>query len=115
MIGISIALLKIAGSVVLASAPQSPVALIADISGSPPGVHFMDYVEPGRVIRLGQKDSVVIGYMKSCWQETITGGTVTVGTEQSDVQGGQVERSRTPCDSGRMLLTAEHANVSAGA
>jgi hypothetical protein len=75
----------------------------------------MDYLEPGQVIKLTPKDTVVIGYMKSCWQETITGGTVTVGTEQSDVQGGQVVRSRPPCDGGKMLLTAELANVSAGA
>lgn len=50
----------------------------------------MDYVEPGQVIRLGAADGLVLGYLKSCWRETITGGTVTVGTEQSQVAGGEV-------------------------
>jgi hypothetical protein len=57
----------------------------------------------------------VIGYLKSCWHETITGGTVTVGAAQSDVQGGHVERALTQCDAGKMLLTAQLANLSAGA
>jgi len=38
-----------------------------------------------------------------------------VGTVQSEVRGGRVERSRTPCDAGQMLLTTQLANTSAGA
>jgi hypothetical protein len=115
MMSISVTLLKIAAGIVLVSAPRVPVAVIEGATGNPPGIHFMDYLDLGQVIRLGPHDTLVVGYMKTCWQETITGGTITVGAEQSDVQGGRVERSKTPCDSGRMLLTAEHANVSAGA
>ena len=74
----------------------------------------MDYVATGQVIELGQQDTVVIGYLRSCWHETITGGAITVGTVQSEVRGGRVERSRTPCDGGHMLLTAQLANASAG-
>ena len=82
-----------------------------------PARHFrsMDYVEPGQVIKLGPHDTLVIGYLKSCWHETITGGTVTVGAAESDVQGGQVERSQTTCDGGKMLLTSQLADASAGA
>jgi hypothetical protein len=115
MISIPIALLKLATSVALAAAPHSPAAVIEDIVGNPSGIQFMDYLDSGQVIRLSGQDTIVIGYLKSCWHETITGGTVTVGTEQSDVQGGRVERSKFPCDGGKMLLTAELANVSAGA
>jgi hypothetical protein len=115
MLSIPIMLLKAAASVALAAAPHAPVALIEDIVGSPSGVQSMDYAEPGKIINLGRQDTVVIGYMKSCWHETITGGTVTVGTVQSDVQGGHVERSQTTCDGGKMMLTAQLANQSAGA
>jgi hypothetical protein len=31
----------------------------------------MDYVEAGKVIRLGAQDTIVLGYFKSCWHETI--------------------------------------------
>ncbi|MFZ0425198.1 MAG: hypothetical protein WAL80_20155 [Xanthobacteraceae bacterium] len=115
MLSIPIMLLKAAASAALAAAPHAPTAVIEDIVGSPNGVQFMDYAEPGKVINLGQQDTVVIGYLKSCWHETITGGTVTVGTAQSDVQGGHVERSQATCDGGKMMLTAQLANQSAGA
>jgi hypothetical protein len=111
MMSIPIALLKVAGSFALAAGSYSPVAVIEDITGPSPGVELMDYVEAGQVIKLGQQDTVVIGYLKSCWRETITGGTVTVGKEQSNIQGGRVERSITPCDAGKMLLTAKLANT----
>jgi hypothetical protein len=115
MLSISIPLLKLAGSIVLASALRLHVAVIEETSGAPPGVRIMDYLDAGQVIRLGPRDTIVIGYIKTCWQETITGGMVTIGTEQSEIQGGRVERSKTPCDGGRMLLTSEQANASAAA
>lgn len=114
MLRLSMMLLKMAGSVALAAAPRAPVAVIESMTGELPGIHFMDYLDPGQVIRLTPRDTIVVGYMRTCWQETITGGTVTVGTEQSEVLGGRVERSRTHCDGGRMLLTSEHDDVSAG-
>jgi hypothetical protein len=115
MMTIPTAFLKAASLLVLTASPQSPVAVIEDITGNPPGVQFMDYVEVGQVIRLGPQDKIVLGYMKSCWRETITGGTVTVGAERSDVQGGMVERSTVACEGGNMLLTAELAIKSGAA
>jgi hypothetical protein len=53
-------------------AAQAPVALVEDVQGAPPGVEFMDYVAAGTVIR--------------------------VGTEQSIVEQGKVERGKVPCD-----------------
>src|SRR5437879_10238705 len=76
---------------------QSPAAVVEEVKGNPVGVEFMDYVAPGKVIRLGPQDSIVLGYMKSCWRESITGGTVTVGTEKSEVESGKVERTKTEC------------------
>lgn len=93
---------------------QTPVALVEDVRGSSAGVEFMDYVPAGRIIRLRSQDSLVLGYLKSCWSEAITGGTVTVGNDQSDVQGGNVKRTKVMCDGGRIELTAKQANQSAG-
>jgi hypothetical protein len=91
---------------------QAPAAVVEDVTGNPPGVEFMDYVAAGKVIRLGPKDSIVLGYMKSCWRETITGGSVTVGPEQSTVEGGNVRREKVGCDGGKMQLTAQQASKS---
>jgi hypothetical protein len=72
----------------------------------------MDYVAPGQIIRLGREDAIVLGYLTSCWRETITGGTVTVGNEQSEVSGGNVTRTKVECDGGKMMLNAELASKS---
>lgn len=95
------------------AAAQAPVALVEEVRGNP-GVDFMDYVRPGATIKLGPRDTIVLGYLSSCWRETITGGTVVVGTEQSDVQGGNVSRVKTTCNVGRIDLTSKQANQSAG-
>jgi len=97
--------------IVTASA-QSPAAVVEEIQGSVPGIQFMDYVDPGQVIRLGAHDRIVLGYLKSCWRETISGGTVTVGPEQSEVAGGEVARAKVACEGGKMMLSAELAGKS---
>jgi hypothetical protein len=93
---------------------QAPVAIVEDVIGPPPGVGFMDYVETGRIIRLGSRGSIVLNYMKSCEREVISGGTVTVGIDHSEVQSGKVERTKVDCDTGKMLLTSQQANETAG-
>lgn len=108
--------LLIAGLVGLgAPAAAAPVAVVEDVAGAPAGIEFMDYVEPGKVIALGPQDAVVLGYIGSCWRETVKGGpaTVTVGTEQSDVQGGTVDRVKVGCDGGKMELAAAQSKQSA--
>jgi hypothetical protein len=93
---------------------KGPVAVVEEVSGRQSGVDFMDYVETGKIISLGPHDHIVLDYLKSCWRETITGGTVTIGPEQSDVLLGNVERSRVKCDGGRMDLDPQEAVESAG-
>lgn len=96
------------------AAAQSPVAVVEDVKGKVAGVEFMDYVAPKQVIKLGPKDSIVLGYMTSCWRETIAGaGTVIVGDEQSMVHLAKVERVKVDCDAGRVQLTARDASQSA--
>jgi len=97
-----------------AAVAQGPVAVVEEVSGKPPGIQFMDYVEAGKVIKLGPHDEIVLGYLKSCWRETISGGTVTVGTEQSTVQLGSVKRVQVKCDGGRIELSPEQGVASAG-
>jgi hypothetical protein len=74
----------------------------------------MDYVMPGKVIKLGADGKVVLGYMKSCWHETITGvGTVIVGTEQSAVHLADFQASKVPCDSSQSQVVPREVGESA--
>jgi hypothetical protein len=84
-----IAVLALAAGMSPALAGPAPVALVEEVSGAPAGVEFMDYVETGKTIELGARGGIVLSYLNSCVRETISGGTVTVGTDQSDVQGGE--------------------------
>jgi len=105
-------LLQMVAMMVSPASAQSPSAVVEEVGAGVAGVQFMDYVEPGQVIRLGAVDRLVLGYLKSCWRETITGGTVTVGTEQSQVAGGEVARVQVQCEGGKMMLSAELAGKS---
>ena len=89
--------LALAGAVAVASpaaADPTGVALVEGLTGNPSGVEFMDYVRAGQVIRLGPHQTMVLSYMASCVRETITGGTVTVGTQRSEVNPDMSEGSR---------------------
>lgn len=82
------------------AAAQTPVAVVEDVQGKVSGAEFMDYVVPGKVIKLGAGGTVVLSYMKSCVRETITGiGTVIVGPEESMVHLAEVKAGKVPCDS----------------
>ena len=95
------------------AAAQTPVAIVEDTQGKVDGVEFMDYVAPGKVIKLGPNASVVLGYMKSCWRETITGGIVVVGAEESLVHLGDIQRVKVDCDVSGIRLSDREANQSA--
>jgi hypothetical protein len=96
-----------------APAPLVPTALVEDVKSATADVEFMDYVGTRQVIKLGPGDVLVLSYLKSCEHETITGGTVVVGSERSEVQGGQVVRTKVPCDGGNIQLSAAQASQSA--
>jgi hypothetical protein len=96
------------------AAAQSPVAVVEDVQGKVTGVEFMDYVAPGAVIKMGPDGKVVLGYMKSCRRETITGvGTVIVGPEESMVHLSDVKAGKVQCDSGHSQLVDRQARESA--
>jgi hypothetical protein len=78
---------------------EPPVAVVEDVQGKVTGAEFMDYVVPGQVIKLGSGGKVVLGYMRSCWRETISGiGTIIVGSEQSSVHLADFKTEKVACD-----------------
>jgi len=93
--------------------PLIPTALVEDVKSGTADIQFMDYVGNGQVITLGPRDILVLSYLKSCEHETITGGTVIVGAERSDIQGGQIVRAKVLCDGGKMRLSSQQASKSA--
>jgi hypothetical protein len=96
-----------------APAPMVPTALVEDVKSATSDVEFMDYVGSGQLIKLEPGDILVLSYLKSCEHETITGGTVMVGAEHSDVRDGQIVRTKVPCDGGKMRLSSQQASKSA--
>jgi hypothetical protein len=96
-----------------APVPLVPTALVEDVSSTTAGIEFMDYVGSGQVIKLAPGDTLVLSYLKSCEHETITGGTVTVGADHSDVADGQIAHAKVPCDGGKIRLSSQQASKSA--
>ena len=114
-IAVAMAALAVMAAASAGAAAPLQVALVEDVSASSAGgVMLMDYVETGKVIALGPDDTLVLSYMTSCIQETIRGGTVTVGTTQSEVRSGKVKRVKGACDAGKMLPGGENVGPLAG-
>ena len=89
-----------------------PVAVVEDVSAPGVDLALMDFLDAGQTIDLGASGVLIIGYLESCLREVINGGTVTVGTEQSSIVGGEVEREIVECDGGNIRLTREQAGKS---
>ncbi len=89
------------------AARAEDAALVEEVSGSGLGVRFMDYLAAGQTVKLGAGDRLVLDYLRSCTRETITGGTVKIGTSESAVTGGAVQREKVECDGGHIQLTAD--------
>jgi len=106
-------LLTAAVSVIVAgiwpAAAAEPVAVVEDVQGPIKGVQPFDYLTTGTRLEVPAHATLVLGYLKSCAHETITGAKLVIGTEQSAIDGGQVTRERVECDGGRMELTASQA------
>jgi hypothetical protein len=101
MLAALVGLVALAGS----AFAQTPVAVVEDVQGKVTGAEFMDYVAPGKVIKLGAGGMVVLGYMKSCRRETISGiGTVVVGAEESLIHLAEVKAGKVDCDSSHSQL-----------
>jgi hypothetical protein len=102
--------LSVAVTAVLATTSggvAGPAALVEKIIGHSEPAKVMEYLDAGRTIRLGPRDTLVLTYLHSCIQETITGGVVTVGVDQSEVQAGKVTRTKLDCSEGTFVLTGD--------
>jgi hypothetical protein len=86
-----------------------PVALIEEAPENRDDIIFMDFAYPGTQYTLAATETLVLGYMSSCMRETITGGTVKVGADQSEVTGGKVKRETVTCDNKVMDLASNDA------
>ena len=93
-------------STITLAADTTPVAVDEDISVEMDDLQFMDLLEQGRVIKLGDGQSVTLGYIRSCTREIISGGTITVGRDKSNVAGGAIERELVDCDGGDLQPSA---------
>jgi hypothetical protein len=104
-----------AGMVCLAgpALAETPAAIVEDVQGKVDGVELLDYVAPGKIIKVGPKSTLVLSYLKSCLRETISAGVALVGAEQSTVQLGDVQRVKVPCDSNATQLSERQASQSA--
>lgn len=92
------------------AADTAPAALVEDVTGILPGVQPLDYLAAGQTLSLAPGQVLSISYLASCVTETITGGTVTVGTKESTVNGGLVERLTQPsCGGGKLVLAANES------
>jgi hypothetical protein len=104
-----------AASVLIGPRPApaaEPVAIVEDVQGVLKGLQPFDYLSAGTQLQVPPRVTLILGYLKSCARETITGATVVIGTDQSVVEGGQVKREKVECDGGRMQLTASQAGKS---
>ena len=103
---IGLATLAFAGALaVIPASAGDPIALVESVTSHSQRMELMTYAHVGQVIRLSPDQTMVLSYRNSCARETITGGTVTVGIERSEVQSGDVKRVSGSCGAGKVELT----------
>jgi hypothetical protein len=92
------------GSALSPSAPRAQpqgavqyVAVVEDLSGLA-GFSRLDLLAPGQQIDLGENGRIVLGFLDSCWEDSVTGGRIVVEARRSRVEGGDVVRRRVECD-----------------
>lgn len=86
-------------SLIFALAASGAAALEALVEEADPstGLAAYSFLDVGAQVDLGASARLVLGYPATCMQETITGGTVTVGQGSSTVDGGRVKRVDLDC------------------
>ena len=107
------ALVMLAASAPLSAAwaADKPTAMIESVTPPAAGLNPTDYLEPGRTITLPEGGTLVLDYLGSCIHETITGGTVRIGTDQSQIEHGKVVRSQYDCDGSGLQLSASQSDA----
>jgi len=98
----------------LGAIAAEPVALVLDVSGSvQPEVALYDEVIDGTVLKLGNSTHLTLSHYGICEEVAITGGTVSVGSQNLDLEGSQVEsRTRVQCPDSVVMSAADLINMS---
>jgi hypothetical protein len=96
-----------------AAASAQAVAILEEIAGASGKHEAFDELKAGERLELGANGRAVIGYLGSCARETIDGGTVVIGKDQSQIEGGKVARETIPCEATQLVLTEAEAGKSA--
>lgn len=96
-----------------ASAQAPAVAILEEIAGASGKHEAFDELKAGERLDLGANGRAVIGYLGSCARETIEGGTVVIGKDQSQIDGGKVARETIACEATQLVLTDQEAGQSA--
>ena len=74
------------------------VALIERLTDPSQRVELMTYAHVGQIIQLGADQTMVLTYRDTCIRETITGGTITIGTGKSEVRSAaRLDRVQNTC------------------
>lgn len=90
-------------------------AVVEEASGAGVSIQPMDLLEVGQVIELSDNGKIVLGYFLSCVRETISGGRVTIGSDESTVENGQLSSEEVDCDGGQAVRNNNDAQDVAGA
>jgi hypothetical protein len=96
-----------------ASAQAPAVAILEEIAGASGKHEAFDELKTGERLDLGANGRAIIGYLGSCTRETIDGGAVVIGKDQSQIEGGKVARETIPCEATQLVLSEEEAGESA--
>lgn len=90
------------------TARAQQTAVVEDLSGTVPRVEVFDFLSAGKTITLPAGAKLVLGYMKSCTRETITGaGTVAVGDTGSKVTGAKLQTEQLKCAAANQLAQGQ--------
>ena len=98
----------------VAAIAAEPAALVLDVSGTiQPEVALYDEVVDGTVLQLGNNAHLTLSHYGICEEVAITGGTVSIGLENLDLEGSQVEsRTRVQCPDSITMSAADLVNMS---
>ncbi len=83
---------------------QEDVAVVEEVSPGIGDLRRFDLIAAGRSAELGHDGRIVLGYLKSCWQDSIAGGRAIVEPLKSLVEGGALTRRRVECDAAGLAL-----------
>jgi len=86
------------------------VAIVEDCSPSFSGAEVFEYLSPGTILKLADNEWISLGYLRSCNQEMINGGTILVGENKSTVVDGSIDRRKVQCDSENLQLTTDQSD-----